>query len=80
MTDAGEVVEKHGVSIGGIKNIPGMLPTSSTWMYAHNIYNFIAFLCDEGKVSVDTSDPIIGSSLTTIDKKIVHAGAIDAGL
>lgn len=80
LTEAGEVVEKHGVSIGGIKNIPGMLPTSSTWMYAHNIYNFIAFLCNEGKVSVDTSDPIIASSLTTIDKKIVHAGALEAGL
>lgn len=78
LTQAGEVVTKHNVTIDGTKNIPGMLPTSSTWMFAHNIYNFLAFLCDEGKVVLNREDPIIASTLTTIDKKIVHAGAIEA--
>ena len=80
LTVPGEVVVKHGVSINGIKNIPGMLPTSSTWMFANNIYNLLAFLCAEGKVVLDRDDPIVASTLTTIGKKIVHAGAIESGL
>ena len=78
LTDAGEVTTKYGVSIDGTKNIPGMLPTSSTWMFANNIYNLLAFLCEEGKVVLNREDPIVASSLTTIGKKIVHAGAIEA--
>lgn len=80
LTVPGEIVVKHGVSINGIKNIPGMLPTSSTWMFANNIYNLLAFLCVDGKVTLDREDPIVASTLTTIGKKIVHAGAIESGL
>ncbi len=78
LTVAGEVVEKHGVNIDGTKNIPGMLPTSSTWMFANNIYNLLAFLAEGGKIVLNREDPIIASTLTTIDKKIVHAGAREA--
>lgn len=74
----GEIVTKHGVTIDGTKNIPGMLPTSSTWMFANNIYNLLSFLCKDGKVELDRNDPIIASTLTTIDKRIVHAGALEA--
>lgn len=80
LTVPGEIVVKNGVSINGIKNIPGMLPTSSTWMFANNIYNLLAFLCADGKVTLDREDPIVASTLTTIGKKIVHAGAIESGL
>ena len=78
LTQAGEVTTQHNVTIDGTKNIPGMLPTSSTWMFANNIYNLLAFLCEDGKVTLNREDPIIASSLTTIGGKIVHAGAIEA--
>lgn len=80
LTEAGEEVVRHGVTISGIKNIPGMLPTSSTWMFANNIYNLLAFLAKDGKIVLDRNDPIVASTLTTIDKQIVHAGAKEAGL
>ena len=80
LTKAGEEIVAHGVTISGIKNIPGMMPTSSTWMFAHNIYNLLAFLAKDGKIVLDRNDPIVASSLTTINKEIVHAGAKEAGL
>ncbi len=78
LTEAGEVVVKHGVSIDGTKNIPGMMPTSSTWMFANNIYQLLAFLAQDGKIVLDRTDPIIESTLSTIDKQIVHRGAREA--
>ena len=78
LTDAGEVVVKHGVSIDGTKNIPGMMPTSSTWMFANNVFQLLSFLAKDGKIVLDRTDPIIESTLTTIDKQIVHRGAREA--
>lgn len=80
LTEAGEEVVRHGVTISGIKNIPGMMPTSSTWMFANNIYNLLAYLAKDGKIVLDREDPIVASTLTTIGKEIVHAGAKEAGL
>ena len=78
LTEAGEVVVKHNINIDGTKNIPGMLPTSSTWMFANNIYNLVSLLCEDGKVTLDMNDPIVASILTTRDKQVVHAGALEA--
>lgn len=78
ITVPGEKVEKHHVLIEGIKNIPGMLPTSSTWMFSHNIYNLLKFLMKDGEINLDMSDEIVASTLVTINGEIVHAGAKQA--
>ncbi len=78
ITEPGETAVKHKVTIEGIKNIPGMLPTSSTWMFAHNIYNLVKYLTKDGVLSLDTSDEIVSGILTTVDGKIVHKGALEA--
>lgn len=69
---------KHGVTIEGIKNIPGQLPTSSTWMFANNIYNLLKYLNKDGKIVLDRNDEIVNGILVTIDGQIVHAGAKEA--
>lgn len=78
ITTPGETAVKHGVTIEGIKNIPGMLPTSSTWMFANNIYNLVKFLTKDGKIVLDRNDEIVSKILTTIDGEIVHKGAREA--
>lgn len=78
ITTPGERDVKHGVILEGIKNIPGMLPTSSTWMFANNIYNLLKFLTKDGEIALDRSDEIVSSILVTIDGEIVHAGAKEA--
>ena len=81
LTKAGEEFRtENGVLVSGVKNIPGMMPTASTWMFAQNIYNLLAYLAKDGKIVLDREDPIVASSLTTINKEIVHAGAKKAGL
>jgi len=77
-TVPGEVAERHGVIINGIKNIPGLLPASATWMFAQNIYNLLKYLSPNGKIEIDRNDDIAGSILTTIDSTVVHAGALEA--
>ena len=69
---------KHGVILEGIKNIPGMLAESSTFMYAANMYNLVKYLCKDGKLNLDESDDIVSGMLTTKDGRVVHAGALAA--
>ena len=69
---------KHGVVIEGIKNIPGMLASSSTFMYAANMYNLVKYLTKDGYLNLDESDDIVSGMLTTKDGKVVHAGALAA--
>ncbi len=78
LTKPGEIIAKHGVNIYGIKNIPGMVPTSSTWMFAQNVYNLVNYLVKDGKVDLNMEDEIIASILVTLDGQIVHAGAKEA--
>ena len=69
---------KYGVTLEGIKNIPGMLAESSTFMYAANMYNLVKYLCKDGTLNLDESDDIVSGMLTTKDGKVVHAGALAA--
>jgi len=78
LSEAGKIVVKHDVTIDGTKNLPGMMPTSSTWMFANNIFQLISFLAADGKIVLDRNDPIVASTLTTINKEIVHRGAREA--
>lgn len=78
VTDPGIRSEKHGVILEGIKNIPGRLATSSTYMYAANMAALVKYLIKDNKVSLDTSDEIVAGMLTTLNGEIVHAGAREA--
>ena len=66
---------KHDVIIIGIKNIPGMIPTSSTWLFAHNIFNLTKYLMNNGKIILDMNDEIVSSILVTHEGKVTPAFA-----
>jgi len=78
ISEAARLVTKYGVNIDGTLNIPSMLPRSSTWMFASNVYNLLAYLIKDGKVNLNMDDEIIVSSLVTKDGKIFHAGTLEA--
>ncbi|MCK9176947.1 MAG: NAD(P) transhydrogenase subunit alpha [Clostridiales bacterium] len=78
ITPPGTIEVKHHVTLVGIKNIPGLLPTSSTWMFAQNVYNLLKYLIKDDKIYLDMDDEIIQSALTTHNGKVVHQGALEA--
>ena len=78
LTPKGGIETKYGVTLMGVKNIPGLLPTSSTWMFSNNLYNLVKYLVKEGRVVLDRSDEVIAKSLVCIGGELVHAGAREA--
>ncbi len=77
-TVSGEIAKVDQITIIGTKNIPGLLPVSSTWMFAQNMFNLINYLIKDGELVLDRSDEIIEKSLCTINGEIVHKGALEA--
>ncbi len=80
ITPPGTKVMKHNVTLCGIKNIPGLIPTSSTWMFAQNVYNLVKYLVRDGELVLDENDEITRSILVTRDGEVVHQGAREAML
>ncbi len=78
ITTPGETTVKHGVTIIGMKNIPGSVPKSATGLFAKNILHFLRNMVKDGSIVIDTADEIIASCLLTRNGEIVHAGAREA--
>ena len=60
-TEVDKIVEKNGVKIMGEKNILNKLPSSSSNLYAKNVFNFISNLYDQEskKIKINLEDEII---------------------
>ncbi len=79
LTEKGEVVERHGVHIMGLLNIPGMLPVHASEMYAKNLLNVMNEISDkEGNVNLDFENEIIQGSIVTHGGEIRHEGVAAA--
>jgi NAD(P) transhydrogenase subunit alpha len=75
LTVPGEIVERHGVTIIGIINMPSTIPVHASQMYSKNIQNLLALLIDkEGNLTLDMNDEIVRGTVITKDGEILHEG------
>ena len=74
LSEYGEVVVRHDVTIVGHANVPSRLAQDATAMYAKNLLNFLTPLLntDTGELAIDWGDEIIKACLITHDGAIVH--------
>lgn len=77
-TKPGIEISVHGVTVCGIKNIPGSVPIHSTRLYANNLYNYVENLFKNGLDTLNLDDDIVSNSMVTYEGKIVHKGTIKA--
>lgn len=71
---AGQEIQVDGVTVVGLRNIPGRYAVSASAMYANNLYNYVdEFWDDDSKgVKLDRDDEIIAGSLVTHDGQMVN--------
>jgi len=73
LSKAGEIVEAHGVSIVGHKNVPSRLAADASALYARNLMHYITPHVKDGALAIDFEDEIVTESLITKDGAIVNA-------
>jgi H+-translocating NAD(P) transhydrogenase subunit alpha len=72
LTEAGQVVKRHGVTIDGTLNLPSQMPFHASLLYANNVANLLLHMSEEGKVELDFEDEIVAGCCITHDGKIVN--------
>jgi NAD(P) transhydrogenase subunit alpha len=79
LTEPGETVVKHDVTIVGPLNLPSSMPDHASQLYAKNVQNLIELMVsDEGELRLDFEDEVLAGACITRDGEIVHEGAKQA--
>jgi NAD(P) transhydrogenase subunit alpha len=73
ITVAGEVVERHGVTLVGLLNLPSTAPYHASQMYARNIANFLIHIAGKGAIDFSSEDEILRETLVAHEGRVVHA-------
>ncbi len=73
LSQAGQVVVVHGVSIVGHHNVPSRLAANASALYAKNLQNLLALMIDkDGSLAINWDDDIIKGIVLTRDGAIIH--------
>jgi H+-translocating NAD(P) transhydrogenase subunit alpha len=65
LTEPGEEVVRHGVSIIGYTNLPSTMPAHASQLYARNVGALLQHLAPEGELVLDWEDEITSSACVT---------------
>ena len=72
LTQPGETVQAHGVTILGPLNLPATVPYHASQMYARNVAHFLLNMLKDGELHLDLEDPITHDTLVARDGEVVH--------
>jgi NAD(P) transhydrogenase subunit alpha len=64
-TEPGEIIERKGVTIVGITNVPSTMPFHASQLYARNVSALLQHLAPEGELTLDWDDEITAGACVT---------------
>ncbi len=73
LTQPGELVVEHGVTIIGWFNLASAVPYHASQMYARNVSAFLLYLVKDGKLQINLEDEIVRDTLLTRGGEVVNA-------
>jgi H+-translocating NAD(P) transhydrogenase subunit alpha len=79
LTEPGETVVKHDVTITAPLNVPSTMAEHASQLYARNIQSLLELMtAEDGSLTLDFDDEIIAGACITRGGEIVHEGAKQA--
>jgi NAD(P) transhydrogenase subunit alpha len=79
LSEPGETVVKHDVTIAAPLNLPGDMPDHASQLYSRNVSALLELMVsDEGELKLDFDDAVIAGACITRDGEIVNEGAKQA--
>jgi NAD(P) transhydrogenase subunit alpha len=72
VTEPGQVVVKHGVTIDGTLNLPSQMPFHASLLYGNNVVNLLKHLAPEGNLNLDFEDEITAGAAVTHNGEVVN--------
>jgi NAD(P) transhydrogenase subunit alpha len=79
LTEPGETVVRHDVTIAAPLNLPGDMPDHASQLYSRNVSALLELMVGEGgQLELDFDDAVIAGACITRGGEIVHEGAKQA--
>jgi NAD(P) transhydrogenase subunit alpha len=73
LTEADQVVTRHGVQIAGYTNLASMVPADASSLYARNLLDFLKLIITkEGALNIDLADDIVAATLLARDGEVTR--------
>jgi NAD(P) transhydrogenase subunit alpha len=69
LTEPGQIVVKHDVTIASPLNLPATMPEHSSELYARNVLALLELMLKDGRVEPDFSDEVVAKSCVTREKE-----------
>ena len=74
LSEKDQIVEKHGVVLVGLSNLPALLATDASALYARNVLDFLKLIIDaDGNLAVPQDDDIVAACLVATDGKVTRS-------
>jgi NAD(P) transhydrogenase subunit alpha len=73
LTQTGETVKAHGVTIIGAINLASSVPYHASQMYARNLTTYLTYMVKDGKLQMNLQDEIVRETLITNAGEVVNA-------
>ncbi|MFT0849434.1 Re/Si-specific NAD(P)(+) transhydrogenase subunit alpha [Achromobacter sp. F4_2707] len=75
LTETGQVVRKHGVTLIGYTNLPAMVAADSSSLYARNVLDFLKLVlpAEATQIQLPADDDIVTACLMTQEGKVLRA-------
>jgi NAD(P) transhydrogenase subunit alpha len=68
LTAPGEIVEREGVTIVGLTNLPSTMASHASQLYSRNINSLLALMVKDGALSLDWDDEVLAGACVTREK------------
>lgn len=73
LSELGQVVVKHGVTIVGLPNLPSSVPVQASELYSKNVLNLVKLLLGEkGALKNDFQDEVLSGALLAHEGRLRH--------
>jgi NAD(P) transhydrogenase subunit alpha len=72
LTEPGQDVVKHGVTLCGPTNLPSTVPLHASQLYARTVTNYLLHLLKDGRPRLDLDDELTRGPLVTHEGAVVH--------
>jgi NAD(P) transhydrogenase subunit alpha len=73
LSESGKVVEKHGVTLVGLSNLPALVPTDASALYARNLLDFMKLIVDKsGVLAIQRDDEIVAACMVCEGGNVVR--------
>ncbi len=72
ISEVGKIVKKYDVTIIGESNLPSLVPTHASEMYAKNLLALIQYIGKNGKVELKLEDEIVKGCLVSRNGEVIN--------